>query len=185
MSSFRVPRMEIPVFVSCPSDLTPDQEKTALLINNFLVKNRLSWRGLGRSDFPYHQPLAEVVGMMKRCSGGIILGFSQFYADAGVYKKNTGVPARAEKNIVMPTPWNNLEAGIMYAYDIPTLVFAEEGIKGGIFDIGTPNVFVHKLPVGPSAGKDNQYDELETLIQNWASDVKAHYYGRRSSPQNI
>ena len=76
----------------------------------------------------------------------------------------------------MPTPWNHLEAGILFNQSLPILIFREEGIEGGVFDIGTPDVFIHKMPIPPLS--PDALDDLDTLFQNWASDVKGHYYGR-------
>jgi hypothetical protein len=33
------------------------------------------------------------------------------------------------------TPWNQLEAGVLYALGLPLLVFREAGIEGGVFDL--------------------------------------------------
>jgi hypothetical protein len=46
----------------------------------------------------------------------------------------------------LPTPWNNLEAGILYRLKLLLLVFKEAGIDGGIFNIGTTDVFVQRMP---------------------------------------
>lgn len=171
-----VERMKIPVFVSCPSDLSPPQEQAARLINEMLDKNRLAWRALGRSDYSYKLPLTEVLGMVRHCSGGIILGFSQFEAPSGKFKIGTDRERYESGPVLMPTPWNHLEAGIMFTHRVPILIFREEGISGGVFDVGTPDIFIHKMPVPPLSAEAT--DDLEALFQNWASDVKAHYYVR-------
>lgn len=171
----RIQRMRIPVFVSCPSDLNSDQEEAAKLIKSMLDKNKLSWRALGKSDYSYKLPLTEVLGMIRHCSGGLILGFKQFEAPSGTFKPGTSKEETCS-SIVMPTPWNQLEAGILFNQKLPILIFREDGITGGVFDIGTPDVFIQKMP-SPPLDRD-QKDDLETLFQNWASDVKNHYYGR-------
>jgi hypothetical protein len=171
-----VERMKIPVFVSCPSDLSPAQDKAAQLINDMLDKNRLAWRALGRSDYSYKLPLTEVLGMVRHCSGGVILGFAQFEAPSGKFKVNTPKEKHEPNPVVMPTPWNHLEAGIMFTHRIPILIFREDGIQGGVFYVGTPDIFIHKMPIPPLSR--DAIDDLDALFQNWASDVKAHYYGR-------
>lgn len=172
----KVQRLRIPVFVSCPSDLSPDQENVAKIIKTMLDKNKLAWRSLGRSDYSYNLPLREVLGMVRHCSGGIILGFRQFVAPEGVFKPNSPKEKIVKDTVVMPTPWNHLEAGILFARNLPILIFKEEGISGGIFDVGTPDIFIQKMPSPPLTSEDKEY--LDTLFQNWASDVKSHYYGR-------
>jgi len=171
-----IERMRIPVFVSCPSALSPEQETAALFIKSLIDKNKLVWRALGRSDYSYKLPLTEVLGMIKHCSGGIILGFKQFEAPSGVFKKGTDKEKVVSDRIVMPTPWNHLEAGILFNQKLPILIFREPGIEGGVFDIGTQDVFIHNMPT-PPLSKEVE-DDIETLFQNWASQVKNHYYQR-------
>jgi hypothetical protein len=172
-----IEKMRIPVFVSCPSDLTTEQEKAALVIKSLIDKNKLVWRALGRSDYSYRLPLTEVIGMVRHCSGGIILGFKNFEAPSGIYKKDTPKVLVENTTVVMPTPWNHLEAGVLFSQKLPILIFKEPGIKGGIFDIGTQEeVFIHNMPQPPL--EQGVEDDLETLFQNWASQVKNHYYQR-------
>jgi len=115
--------MRIPVFVSCPTDLSPAQEDSAEIVLDLLDKNKLAWRALGRSDYSYKTPLTEVLGMVSRCSGGVILGFSQFEAPSGVYKPNSANPRPVNQPVQMATPWNQLEAGIIFSHGLPILVF--------------------------------------------------------------
>lgn len=173
----KIERMRIPVFVSCPSDLSHKQENAALLIKSLINKNKLVWRALGRSDYSYKLPLTEILGMIRHCSGGIILGFKQFEAPSGVFKPGTPKERIVETKVIMPTPWNHLEAGILFNQKLPILIFKEIGIEGGIFDIGTQEeAFVHNMPEPPLSKADG--DAIETLFQNWASEVKNHYYQR-------
>jgi hypothetical protein len=168
--------MRIPVFVSCPSDLSDAQLESAEIVKDLLDKNKLAWRALGRSDYSYRTPLTEVLGMVSRCSGGVILGFTQFEAPSGVFKPNSTGSRSVNQPVRMATPWNQLETGIIFSHGLPILVFKEEGISGGVFDIGTQDVYVNDMPSKPM--NSFQQDRLETLFQNWAADVKHHYYAR-------
>jgi len=78
--------MKIPVFVSAPTALSPDQEGARLTILKLLNEQGFEARALGRSDYPTESPLREVLSIARRCSGGVILGFVQFRADSGVDK---------------------------------------------------------------------------------------------------
>lgn len=88
-------------------------------------------RALGRSDYPTEFPLREVAVIASHCSGGVILGFEQFRATAGVRKRGTRVEAGITKPVLFPTSWNHLEAGILFGLKLPLLVFKDEGIEGG------------------------------------------------------
>jgi hypothetical protein len=172
----QVPRIEIPVFVSCPSDLNRVQEKSAEMIRARLGRHHLAWRALGRNEYPDELPLREVLRMVRHCSGGVILGFEQFRAPSGMFKRGTKLEEKHRKPVVMPTPWNQLEAGILFSQELPILIFKEEGIRGGVFDVGTSEIFIHRMPT-PKMERSAR-DSLEMVFRKWSSKVYAHYYGR-------
>lgn len=117
--------MNIPVFVSSPTDLSPAQDSARSTIINFLGEMGLEPRALGRSDYPTELPLREVILIARRCSGGVILGLEQFRAESGISK-----PGTLKENLIstptpFPTPWNQLEAGILFSLRLPILVFGK------------------------------------------------------------
>ena len=166
--------MRIPVFVSCPTDLNTAQNASRSLILNELKNFSLEPRALGRSDYPTEYPLREVLVIAKHCSGGIILGFEQFYSANGVWKR--GIPGAEKKvsDVSFPTPWNNLEAGVLFSMGIPLLVFKEPSISGGVFDSGVTDVFVHRMPIAPILAPDKK--GLSEVFLKWQSKVREHYY---------
>lgn len=110
--------------------------------------------------------------MARHCSGGIVLGFSQFFAPSGEFKPGTP-GARKVKNVMFPTPWNQLEAGILFGLRLPLMVFHEDGIEGGVFDRGVTDVFLNRLPLnGFSSVQKKQVTEA---IQSWSAKVREHY----------
>lgn len=176
MTKLVIPPMRIPVFVSAPSpeNLSPDQEQSAIVINELLARYKLEWRALGRSDYSTELPLQQVVRMVKHCAGGIILGFEQFRADDGEVKR--GSPkAKKVTGVAFPTPWNQLEAGILYSAGLPLMIFREADVSGGVFDVGTSETFIHSMPTAGIAEPD--LNELDAAFQNWVARVRAHYYG--------
>lgn len=172
----KVARMRIPVFVSSPSpdNLSPQQEGSAEIIHKMIVRYKLEWRALGRSDYPIDLPLREVLRMIRHCSGGIILGFSQFTAVTGEFRRgsSTAVPA---SDISFPTPWNHLEAGMLFSAGVPMMIFCEPGIEGGVFDIGASEVFVRQMPT--TTMSKQAVDDLDSVFQTWVARVRGHYYG--------
>jgi hypothetical protein len=68
----------------------------------------------------------------------------------------------------------HLEAGILYALKVPIIVFHEEGISGGIFDVGTTDLFINSMPVAPL--KQQQRDSLHEVFLKWSSKVRQFYY---------
>jgi hypothetical protein len=168
--------MRIPVFVSAPTSLNKTQNKSRDRVVRELNRLQLEPRALGRSDYPAEFPLREVLVIAKHCSGGIILGFSQFVATAGVWKPGAEgtKPVERGKPVPFPTPWNHLEAGILFGLQLPLLIFREEGIRGGVFDDGVSDVFVHSMPGGDL--KEAKLEAFREVLLKWSARVRDHYY---------
>jgi hypothetical protein len=177
--------MKIPIFLSCPTALNPDQEKSREIVLDELKSLCLEPRALGRSDYPTDLPLREVYVLATHCPGGVILGFEQFFAQSGIYRRGTKQVdkiVKSKKNgkpngIMHPTPWNHLEAGILFGLGLPLLVFRETGIQGGIFDPGVTDVFVNQMP--PHNISREKRKELKEVFLKWQSRVSEHYYRDR------
>jgi hypothetical protein len=170
-----IPPLRIPVFVSCPSALSSEQESSARIILDHLEANRFQWRALGQPDYPRKLPLREVIGMIRHCSGGVVLGFEQYHAKGVTYRRGVRGHEKSLKGPVgFPTPWNHLEAGILYSLKLPILVFREPHIEGGVFDRGIVEEFTHVMPTRRMTRRAK--DELATLFQRWAGEVREHYH---------
>ena len=168
--------MKIPVFVSSPTILNPDQERSRKIIMNMLEDLQMEPRALGRSDYPKDVPLREVYVIAKHCHGGIILGYEQFQATAGKWKRGSKEEKVIKKSnpVSFPTPWNQLEAGILFGLKLPLLIFRESDIFGGVFDVGTTEVFVHPTP--PPRPTKAKLEELKQVFLKWQAEVNRVYY---------
>jgi hypothetical protein len=171
--------MRIPVFVSCPTRLSPAQDRARKRLARLLDEFNLEPRALGRSDFPAEFPLREVLAIARHCAGGIILGFEQFQTTAGTWKrgvrgKDGEKPVPAGKPVCFPTPWNHLEAGILFGLNLPLLIFREESISGGVFDAGVTDVYVHNMP--PAVLSKDDKDSLKEVLLKWYGRVSARHF---------
>jgi hypothetical protein len=168
--------VKIPVFVSSPTVLNRQQENSRQRVVRELRRLQLEPRALGRSDYPSDFPLREVYVIAEHCSGGIILGFQQFIATAGVWKKGTREQRRVArgKPAVFPTPWNHLESGILFGLQLPLLIFREEPVRGGVFDEGVTDVFIHSIPSGNMSTAS--LEGFREVLLKWSSRVREHYY---------
>jgi hypothetical protein len=167
---------KIPIFISCPTQLNRGQELKRLVIIKLLDSLQMEPRALGRGDYSKDYPLKEVFVVAKHCYGGIILGFEQIYVEKGVKKRGTNEEQQIESSnpMVISTPWNHLEAGILFGLKLPLLIFKEDGVEGGVFDPGNTDVFVHPMPIEkPSKVK---YDELKQVFLKWQGEVSKKYY---------
>jgi hypothetical protein len=162
--------MRIPVFVSSPTNLSPDQNRSREIVVRQLAEYQLEPRALGRSDYATVLPLGEVLGIARHCAGGIILGFEQFRSLDGVDKPGTDAEKKVYEPRSFPTPWNQLEAGILVGLKLPLLIFREENVSGGIFDDGVMDVFTHPMPTS-ARGKG-----LKEVFLKWQASVRMRYY---------
>jgi hypothetical protein len=169
--------MKIPVFVSTPTALNDAQMAAKRVVLEELDSLRLEPRSLGTSDYPSDLPLREVYVLATHCSGGVILGFEQYFAPECTKKRGTPKETAVKGGIPFPTPWNQLEAGILFGLGLPLLVFREPGIEGGVFDPGVTDVFVHPMP-DLSMTPENR-EGLREVFLKWQARVREHYYRDR------
>jgi len=166
--------MLIPVFTSCPTDLSVAQFEIKRAIEGELGRQGLESRAVGQTDYPTSNPLTEVLMLGRHCAGGVILGFTQFSAPSGRFKPGTGHERKVATKVVMPTPWNQIEAGLLFALGKPLIVFREKGIGGGVFDAGNTNLFIHDMPpISPTAMDKKR---LREVLQRFSAEVHGHYY---------
>lgn len=164
--------MKIPVFVSAPTKLNKPQETSYRRIVQLLDRENLERRALGRSDYPTEFPLKEVHMIARHCAGGIVLGYSQSIAKQLEIKPGTRERS-IERKVKFPSPWNNLEAGVLFSLRLPLMVFREDGISGGVFDNGVTDVFINRLPVGRISKREEE--QVVFSIQTWVAHVRELY----------
>lgn len=163
---------KIPVFVSAPTALSPDQKGSYAFLLELLENEGLEQRTLGQTDFGVDCPLNEVYSIARHCSGGMILGYEQMHAPHVESKRETPHSATL-KDVSFPTPWNNLEAGLLFGLKLPLLVFRQKGVIGGVFDLGVSNIFIQDLPACVPSPK--QASQIGIVVKHWASKVRETY----------
>jgi hypothetical protein len=166
--------MKIPVFVSCPTALSAHQQTARTQIVRQLDRLNLEPHALGRSDYPSELPLREVLLLARHCSGGLILGFEQYRSASGVEKPGTEAEQQIETPRAFPTPWNHIEAGILFGLSLPLLIFREPVITGGVFDPGVTDVFIHDMPAPTDDARRKA--ALRELFLKWHALVRNRYY---------
>lgn len=183
----------VPVFASVPSKLNARQTASRLYVYGRLLNAGLEPRTVGGSDFAMLNPLHEVRTLARHCAGGIILGYRQIEAQIAVTsrwgKDEVGELTLEERRIepyVAPTPWNQLETGILFGLGLPLFVLKEDGIDGGIFDAGSSDVLVHSMPMprpdwtsgDPHQAPWNEHvtRSFESALRRWQATVIGAYY---------
>ena len=133
------------IFVSKPNDLSSKQSAFVLKLEKIFETRDFKIRSIGTSDFPNEAPLLAVKNIMDSCKGAIILGLKQTHIIKGISKPNTN-SERKITDISLPTAWNHIEAGIAFASKIPIMII-REGIREGVFDIGSSGRFIHQVNI--------------------------------------
>ena len=152
------------VFVSRPTWVDTKFQKGLDGFLRVLTGLELQPRTIGTTDYPSKAPLDEVIKLMELCSGAIILGYPQIIATAGYIKDKP-----ISTDVVLPTEWNHIEAGLAYARGIPLLVIHHHGVTRGIFDRGAIANFIYEVDFADSAWPLRP--EVQGAIDNWKKDV--------------
>ncbi|MEZ6143236.1 MAG: hypothetical protein R3B84_21940 [Zavarzinella sp.] len=166
--------MRFPVFVSTPNCLSEKQQNVYKFILEQLGKLSLEPYTLGQNHRPTQSPLHEVMVMAHHVCGGVILGFEQLCVTGGWNKPGTSQETEVKTPVFFPTPWNQLEAGILYTLGVPLLILKEHSITGGIFDNGVSRWFTHTLPKAEDL--EHEKEAITSIITEWRVKVSERFY---------
>ena len=131
----------------------------------FLKSHGLNPRTIGTSDYPSDSPLDEVILLMEKCSGAIILGYPQITVMQGMLKDK-----KLENEMLLSTEWNHIETGLAYARNLPILLIHHLNIKRGVFDRGAVNKFLYETDLSnPGWPLD---ERISGALLSWLPKVK-------------
>jgi hypothetical protein len=165
-------KREILLFVSKPSALNSIQEGIWKNLQEILVKNSIPTRFIEPNQYPESEPVYKVKRVVSDCDGVIVLGFKQIYVKEGVSKSGTLFESFL-REYSLPTPWNNLEAGMAVMMDIPIFTISEEGITGGIFGTANAELKIHEFII---QGEDWWKSDIFTQkLNEWFRDVLEYH----------
>jgi hypothetical protein len=156
----------IDVFMSRPTWVDASFEGG---LNGFLTRLKdLGMRActLGTSEYPTEAPLDEVINLLDRCRGAVILGYPQIRADSGYVRDR---PLSAP--LLLPTEWNHIEAGLAYARSLPLLVIHHTGVGRGIFDRGAISKFIYEIDLSDPTWPHEK--RISGALEKWRDSVLA------------
>jgi hypothetical protein len=157
------------IFLSRPTTVTHEQSGFCSGLEDRLRDAGLEPQTVGVTLFGDEAPLLTVRRLMEVCHGAVVLGLAQLHVTTGVSKPGTPDEARV-RSLRLPTPWNQLEAGIAFALDLPLLIVHETDVEpDGIFDPQIGDRFVHQTDLSP------EWLDSDAFIQpfhQWVSEVK-------------
>lgn len=131
------------VFVSRPSTRNEAQEDFLKQLDDRMVRRDLRPVSLGQTDYPNRTPIQGVRQLMEQCEGAMIVGLEQIHLREGVQKPRTEQETELN-DLSLPTPWNQIEAGMAFMLELPMLIIREEGVEGGVFDVGSSERYIHQ-----------------------------------------
>ena len=137
-----------PVFVSQPTWVPPEHRSGLDKFKNLLRIRDLDPRSIGVTDLPSQLPLNEVIQLMERCYGAIILGIPQIEVRSGKLKGD-----KIASPFSLGTEWNHIEAAVAYSLQLPVLVIHDVTVSRGIFDPGAANAFIYAVDFPPIRGR--------------------------------
>lgn len=153
------------VFVSRPSTLTPSQQTVWRLIEDAVEAVGADVVTFERSDYPPAGVLSDLCRAMAGCRGVIVLGFRQLEIHTGCWRPGTP-EERSVDGTVEATPWNQVEAGIAVALQLPVFIVRESGVTGGVFEIKEDVV-----TVVTDLDKALDRNQVKTSIQGWLTEL--------------
>jgi hypothetical protein len=158
-------QLTLVVFVSKPTKLNAYQSTFEDRLKSALKLNGLRSRGLGSTDYSNKAPLLTVLETISGCDGAIILGFTtRLVKDIG--EKEATETQYDQEQISLPTPWNNLEAGIAFTLNLPLLIISENRIMGGVFDADVADKLIHHINLSFESKSNNGMVSLEGYFRS-------------------
>lgn len=156
------------VFLSRPTWVGSQFQNGLQNFLGFLDSHDLCPRTIGVSDYPNKSPLDEVIALMAECKGAIIMGYPQIRLETGVLK-DVRIPNEATKELLLPTEWNHIEAGLAFARGLPLLVIHHLGVVRGVFDRGAINNFIYQVDLSDATWP--LLPQIKGAFVTWKKDV--------------
>ncbi len=162
--------MKKSVFLSIGRTATKDQDQFILAVEHMLVEHHLRPRTVGRTDFATGKPLKKILGVMKQCSGTVVIAFERFHFAQGTEWKG-GRHQRRLKNISLPTVWNQVEAGMAYTLGQPLLAIAESHLRNEALLEAGYDWFTNWVDLTPASLSSS---EFQATFLKWVEKVEQY-----------
>jgi len=157
------------VFVSKPGGVDERYGQTVEAVRGLIERQDFVCETIERSQYPRFSGAAEVYRAMSGCAGVVILGLPQHTIREGIWRSATGEEQRVPE-VLQPTPWNHLEAGMAVAQGLPILVVCPRGVAGGIFDSEVSDQLVMRMELHGDVGAAAEH----AAFRQWCAAVREH-----------
>lgn len=168
----------IDIFLSRPTNISDKQQQGLDNLLSALKSLELNSRTLGATDYPQESPLNEIAEIMNSCSGMIVLGYPKIIVEKGRINGKC-----VAKPIKLASEWNQIEATLAYAAQMPLLIICEMGVSFGFFDRGTANCFVHQVDF--SNPEWCLQASIQGAIRKWKERVALYSENRNNVKESV
>ena len=119
---------QLPIFLSCGTPHTAAQEDFIAAIEAHLKSHGCTPQTVGRSVQSLRQPVEAARDLIGECRGAVVIAFERTRILQAIEKPGGETPKdiRDESH---PTIWNQMEAAMAYAKQVPILTFVEKGLR--------------------------------------------------------
>lgn len=167
------------IFISKGSAATIEQRQFIDAILDTLTTVGFSPRIMNENEWSHEQPLKAIRKIVKECNGTVIIAFTRTSFEKGIeYKKDK---KNEIQNILLPTPWNHIEGSLAYAFGMPILIIAENGLKSeGLIEKGY-DWTVYWTDLNPDFVKT---DSFRGFLSSWKNAVDEYDRNKSSMTEN-
>jgi uncharacterized protein YjbI with pentapeptide repeats len=120
------------VFLSQSAALNADQQAIVDRVIRLIEDGGADVVRLQRDAYPPSGSLAEIRRLMGGCSAVAIVGLCQLHVARGMLRPGTPEESPV-RDMSIATPWNQIEAGMAFALDLPMLVVRSKLGNEGVF----------------------------------------------------
>lgn len=171
---------EFDIFVSVGGTSTDAQEEFVRAVEDRLRNEGLIPHTVGRNTFSADAPLVTVTELMKKCSGTVVIALERMYFEQGIDKRG-GDNEKQLSQVKLPTPWNQIEATMAYAYKHPLMIIVEEGIKSeGLLEPGY-DWYVQNIKAEIASLNSLEFNGV---LSSWKSKVKESHTNMKDIAKN-
>jgi len=116
------------IFLSVGNPDTDAQEQFVAAIEAYLVSHNCEPQTVGRSKYSGRQPVQAARDTIGECDGALVIAFERTRILDGLDRPGRANPT-AIKGESHPTIWNQMEASMAYAHNLPLLSVVQQGVK--------------------------------------------------------
>ena len=149
------------VFLSQPAVLTVEQQVLVDRIAHLVEQGEVDVVRLRRQEYPASGSLGELRRLMSGCSGLVIVGVRQLTVADGTLRPGTPEEAQV-RNVTLPTPWSQIEAGMAFALELPVLVVSDHLWNAGVFGVRDESSGLALVDLAVSS-----MEEVDNRVREW------------------